>query len=101
MMELPFGKKDWDGCAKGSNVTLNLTWGNAMNTENAQTASKTYDSVDYGLPEYSDAELLEIERDDEMFFNEKTKAVLREILNHLDKVWGESVIIQPPILKLP
>ena len=59
-----------------------------MTSETTQIAPEVKPIVDYSLPEYSEEELAEIEREDEEFFNEKTKAILEERFDRIDKIFG-------------
>ena len=55
-----------------------------FDTATAQTAVE----VDYSLPEYSEEELAEMEREDEAYFTPEKMAILRERFDRVDKIFG-------------
>ena len=57
-----------------------------MTFETTQTAPEIKPIVDYSLPEYSEEELAEMEKEDEAFFNEKTIAIVNEQIERLEKI---------------
>ena len=61
-----------------------------MTIGTAQIAVETDHFVDYGLPEYSEEELLEIEKEDEAFFGPKTTAILEKRCKEIDRILGRN-----------
>ena len=56
-----------------------------MTIATAQIAAEAERVVDYGLPEYSEEELAEMEKEDEAYFTPKFRAYLKEIDERLEK----------------
>ena len=59
-----------------------------MTIETARISVEAKQAVDYSLPEYSEEELAEIEKEDEAYFTPEKKAILQEIFDRIDKTLG-------------
>jgi len=59
-----------------------------MTVEAAQLVVGTEQDVDYSLPDYSEEELAEIEKEDEAYFTPEYKAILNERAERLERVFG-------------
>jgi len=59
-----------------------------MSFEAAQIAVEAESIVDYSLPEYSEEELAEIEKEDAAYFTPEKIASLREKFERIDKIFG-------------
>ena len=59
-----------------------------MTLKTAQIATEAGQTVDYGLPEYSEEELAEIEKEDAAYLTPEKIASLREKFDRIDKIFG-------------
>ena len=62
-----------------------------FDTATTQTALE----VDYSLPEYSEEELAEMEREDEAYFTPERMAILNERADRLERILGHR---QPTVM---
>ncbi|MDR1841800.1 MAG: hypothetical protein LBQ86_07740 [Holophagales bacterium] len=59
-----------------------------MTIETAQITAEAKQTIDYSLPEYSEEELAEIEKEDEAYFTPERMAILNERAERLERIPG-------------